>query len=93
MDTWLENREAGCVLFQILRLDPETKQIPIVFCSSDRDEFEKRAARLDEHDLIGTLHKPFDIDVLVARIRQLLASAEIRSTTGRNGARPAVTAL
>ena len=73
LDTWLESREAGWTLFQMLRLDEETKQIPVLICSSDVEEFEKRAASLDDHTHVGVLHKPFDVDKLVLGIRLLLA--------------------
>ena len=49
LDTWLESREAGWMLFQALRLDRETRNIPVLICSSDLDEYEKRAAALEEH--------------------------------------------
>lgn len=78
LDTWLENREAGWVLIQALRLDKETREIPVLICSSDVDEYEKRAASLETHAHVGVLNKPFDIDVLVRRVRQMLAGEVIR---------------
>jgi CheY-like chemotaxis protein len=86
LDTWLESREAGWMLFQILRLDRETRDIPVLICSSDLEEYEKRAAALDDHDRVGVLNKPFDIDVLIARVHQMLAGEEIRP--GRDGSTP-----
>jgi DNA-binding response OmpR family regulator len=86
LDTWLESRESGWMLFQTLRLDRETRQIPVLICSSDLDEFEKRATALEEHTRVGVLHKPFDIDALVKRVQQMLAGEEIR--TSRDGQKP-----
>ena len=72
LDTWLEHREAGWTLFQELRLDEVTRQIPVLICSSDLEEYEKRAASLEKHGNVTVLNKPFDIDVLVKRVRQML---------------------
>ena len=73
LDTWLETREAGWTLFQELRLDEVTREIPVLICSSDLEEYEKRAASLEKHGNVTVLNKPFDIDVLVKRVRQMLA--------------------
>jgi DNA-binding response OmpR family regulator len=86
LDTWLESREAGWMLFQTLRLDRTTRGIPVLICSSDLDEYEKRAAALEEHSRVGVLNKPFDIDVLVKRVQQMLAGEEVRP--GKDGKRP-----
>jgi DNA-binding response OmpR family regulator len=86
LDTWLESREAGWMLFQVLRLDKETKDIPVLICSSDLEEFQKRASSLEEHTHIGVLNKPYDIDMLVKRVQQMLAGEEIR--TSRDGQKP-----
>ena len=73
LDTWLETREAGWTLFQELRLDEVTREIPVLICSSDLEEYERRAASLEKHGNVTVLNKPFDIDVLVKRVRQMLA--------------------
>jgi CheY-like chemotaxis protein len=88
LDTWLENREAGWQLFQVLRLDPETKEIPVLICSSDLAEFEKRATALEEHGHVGVLHKPFDIDVLVRSVKRLLEGEVVWPSP--DGARPRI---
>ena len=72
LDTWLETRDAGWTLFQQLRLDQMTREIPVLICSSDLEEYEKRAASLEKHGNVGVLNKPFDIDVLVKRVRQMV---------------------
>jgi DNA-binding response OmpR family regulator len=86
LDTWLESRESGWMLFQTLRLDRETRGIPVLICSSDLEEFEKRAAALEAHSRVGVLNKPFDIDVLVKRVNQMLAGEEVRP--GKDGSKP-----
>lgn len=72
LDTWLETRDAGWTLFQQLRLDEATRELPVLICSSDPEEYERRAASLEKHGNVGVLNKPFDIDVLVKRVRQML---------------------
>jgi DNA-binding response OmpR family regulator len=71
LDTWLENREAGWVLFKKLRLDPRTKEIPVLVCSSEH-EFEMRVTRCGEDEIVGLICKPFDVNFLVNRVRQML---------------------
>ena len=87
LDTWLESREAGWILFQVLRLDRETRDIPVLICSSDLDEFQKRAASLEEHSHVDVLNKPFDIDALVAKVREMVSRKELVSP-GRDGSSP-----
>jgi DNA-binding response OmpR family regulator len=87
LDTWLESREAGWILFQVLRLDRETREIPVLICSSDLEEFEKRAAALEEHSHVGVLNKPFDIDVLIKHVNQMLSSAGVAAPS-RDGSTP-----
>ena len=87
LDTWLENREAGWTLFQVLRLDRETRDIPVLICSSDLAEFEKRASSLLEHSHVAVLNKPFDIDVLVAKVCEMLSQTGI-TAPGRDGSSP-----
>jgi CheY-like chemotaxis protein len=86
LDTWLESREAGWILFQTLRLDRETEDIPVLICSSDLEEYEKRAASLESHGRVGVLNKPFDIDMLVKRVHEMLAGEEVKMS--KDGQRP-----
>ena len=86
LDTWLESREAGWMLFQVLRLDKETREIPVLICSSDLEEYERRASALEEHSQVGVLHKPFDIDVLVKSVRTMLDGGVVRPIQRRRQA-------
>jgi DNA-binding response OmpR family regulator len=87
LDTWLESRESGWILFQVLRLDRETRDIPVLICSSDLQEYEKRAASLENHSHVDVLNKPFDIDSLVAKVGQMLAQEGV-SIPSRDGSSP-----
>lgn len=87
LDTWLESREAGWILFQVLRLDRETRGIPVLICSSDLVEYERRAASLEDHSHVDVLNKPFDIDALVAKVRQMCAQEGV-AIPSRDGSSP-----
>jgi DNA-binding response OmpR family regulator len=87
LDTWLESREAGWILFQVLCLDSETRDISVLVCSSDLAEFEKRAGSLEDHCHVGVLNKPFDIDVLIATVSEMLAQNRI-AAPGSDGSGP-----
>ena len=87
LDTWLESREAGWILFQVLRLDRETRDIPVLVCSSDLQEFERRASSLEDHSHVGILNKPFDIDALIVKIHEMLSRKGI-AAPGRDGFSP-----
>src|SRR5574341_1193481 len=75
MDTWLENQESGWQLYDELRKGDATSKIPLVICSSDPDEMKARAEVFQGNGLVTVLNKPFDPDVLVDRIRSMLARA------------------
>jgi DNA-binding response OmpR family regulator len=86
LDTWLETRESGWALLQVLLLDAETREIPVLICSSDRDEFERRAGTLEGHAHYGILNKPYDIDKLVEKIHEMLSRVEVRAS--KDGLKP-----
>jgi len=59
---------SGLELYDRLRDRPETAEIPVLFMSAaaHRDELARRG-------VYAYLHKPFDLDDLLARVEQLLA--------------------
>jgi len=75
LDTWLEDREAGWELLQKLQFSDDSEKLPILICSSDPDEIEKRAVSFNERH-VGMLRKPYDPDTLLERIKGLLFPAE-----------------
>lgn len=64
--------DAGWTLLQLLRLYPDTTKIPIVLCTA---AVEHVAETRDHLDLMGiaVVYKPFNIDQLLATLRQRLA--------------------
>ena len=75
LDTWVEDRESGWTLLQQLLSDGETRQIPILLCSSDPDSVEGHRARVRRHSRIEVLPKPYDTHILLHKVRSLLAPA------------------
>jgi len=64
----------GLAVTRILRADPRTQAIPIIMISAGRDEEAKFASlRAGVDDFLS---KPFDDDVLLARIRNLLRASD-----------------
>ena len=71
LDMVLENPNNTWQLLQILKLDPNTKDIPVVVCSADSAYHEEHIAQLD---LSGCyiLHKPFDPNDLRNLVQETL---------------------
>lgn len=74
IDTWLESRDAGWSIIQVLKLDQRTASIPIIICTSDIEEYEKRTQDVYRVPGVEAITKPFDPDTLVALVRQMLAA-------------------
>lgn len=71
LDIRLEHPEAGWVVLDLMRLDPETAHIPVIVASGDlrvlREKEELlRAKRCD------ILPKPFDLQELLAKIQAVI---------------------
>ncbi|HET8631477.1 MAG TPA: response regulator [Thermomicrobiales bacterium] len=74
LDIRMGSPEAGWTALEILRLDPATAHIPVIVCSADTPflhakEEALRALRCD------ILEKPFDLDMLLAKIAGVLAAS------------------
>ena len=71
LDLWLEQRGDGWTVLDALREDAATAQLPVIICTADRQAVEAEAARgIDAHCLV--LHKPFDLDTLLAIVQAAL---------------------
>ena len=71
IDTWLNTRDEGWALLQTLRLDPQTKDLPILLCSSAPDEVKARSDHLVAMRNVLILPKPFDPEALLRAIHRL----------------------
>jgi CheY-like chemotaxis protein len=71
LDIRVEHPEPGWVTLDLLRLDPVTTRIPVLVCSADARQLRAKATRLRELRC-DTIEKPFDLDDLLVRIREIL---------------------
>jgi DNA-binding response OmpR family regulator len=85
LDTWLEVRESGWTLLQTLRLDDNTKHIPIVLCTSDLEALNSRASQVERMGNIQMLPKPFDPESLLQAVRETL-DGRAPAASSRDGA-------
>lgn len=67
--------DAGWTLLQLLRLYPDTTNIPIVLCTAAVEYVAETRDHLDVMD-IAVVYKPFDIRQLLATLRDRLARAD-----------------
>lgn len=75
LDIRIEHPEAGWVTLDLIRLDPATTSIPVLICSADARQLREKAARLAEMRC-DTIEKPFDLDNLLAKIRDILSRSQ-----------------
>jgi CheY-like chemotaxis protein len=70
---WAEE-DSGWSMLQMLRMDRQTKDVPIVLCTGAVREVEAMEGHLAEMGIKVVL-KPFDIDHLVATVNRALGGA------------------
>jgi CheY-like chemotaxis protein len=73
LDLRLEHPEAGWKTLQLLRLDPETTDIPVILCSADTRALREREDWLKERD-IKVLEKPFNLDDMLKMVKDATGS-------------------
>lgn len=66
-DLLFDNMPAGWALLDMLHLDPETHQIPLILCTVATREVQEVVPSLDAKGIIW-LEKPFTLDQLLAKI-------------------------
>jgi CheY-like chemotaxis protein len=74
LDMVLETPDAGWQFLQTLKLDPQTRDIPIIVCSGATHLLKHYRERLDELDCY-ILPKPFTLDELVAMSKLAISEA------------------
>lgn len=73
LDLRMEEPDAGWKTIELLRLDPQTLEIPLIICSAALQEMRDRRAWLEQHG-VGAIVKPFDLEDLIAAIRNTLTT-------------------
>ena len=79
------NSEAGWEILSLLRMDAATAHIPVILCSGNGHFLQERREVLRAQGC-AVLEKPFDLDVLLAKIGHLLRPPPARQhAAGRSG--------
>ena len=90
LDLWLRHRGDGWEVFDQLKRDPATCQIPIILCTDDTLLLQMGRARLGGRPA-AVLAKPFEIDLLLALVAEALTLGVNRSQRVKSHAeRPAL---
>jgi DNA-binding response OmpR family regulator len=74
LDIRLEQPESGWNLLQLIRLHPQSKNIPVIVCSADSFFLQRQEQQLEEKGCF-IVQKPFDIDDLLAAIQKALSAS------------------
>jgi DNA-binding response OmpR family regulator len=75
LDLYLEKRDSGLTILQMLRLDPSTTTIPVLVCSADGHFLKQKQEQFQKYHC-DILEKPFNINDLLAKIHKNLHSSE-----------------
>jgi CheY-like chemotaxis protein len=77
LDIVMGREERGWGILNLLTLDPETHDIPVIVCSAAVQSLQQHAAMLQRHG-IRALPKPFDLEELLTAVKEMLANASRR---------------
>ncbi len=73
LDLRLEHPEAGWKTLELVRLDPETTDIPVIICSADTRALRDKEGWLRDRD-VKILEKPFNLDDLLEMVKDAVGS-------------------
>ena len=71
MDIVRNLREVGWTMFDRLKADPSTRDIPVIVCTASHATIDRNRDRIVEHGDAYVL-KPFDLDEFLGVVRRLL---------------------
>lgn len=74
LDLRLPTVDHGITALKALHLDPDTRSIPILVCTADHIAAHTHATWLQAHHW-ELLKKPFDVNIFLSTIEQMLAGA------------------
>jgi CheY-like chemotaxis protein len=77
LDIVMGREERGWSILNMLTLDPDTHDIPVIVCSAAVHSLQQHAAMLERH-AIRALPKPFDLEELVTAVKEMLPDAPRR---------------
>ncbi len=69
LDIRMERPDSGWLVLDLLRLDPQTSDIPVIVCSADAIELREKQDLLRQQGY-EVLEKPFDLNDLLAIINR-----------------------
>lgn len=73
LDIRMEHPETGWEVLNLLRLDPETADLPVIVCSADSQFLREKAVHLREKNC-DVLEKPFDLPDLLSKVEAVVGS-------------------
>lgn len=74
LDIRMGDPEAGWIVLDMMRLDPKTRDIPVIVCSADSQQIEEKAENLHRHNAVA-LEKPFDLSDLLQLVSRFVGPA------------------
>src|SRR5690348_12232747 len=74
LDMRMERAETGWTILNLIKLDPETANTPVLVCSADAQALRAQADNFARQD-IRSLEKPFNLDDLLAEVAASLGEA------------------
>ena len=83
LDFIIGGEAMGWQFLQMLRMDRDTRDIPVIVCSAAVDQIRQLQNHLDEMGVAVVL-KPFDIDVLLAEVDKVWHKVEAGQFPHRN---------
>jgi CheY-like chemotaxis protein len=74
LDIRMSDPEAGWQILDLMRLDPATREVPVIVCSADAVQLRDKEDRLHKYNARG-LEKPFDLQELLSSVREVIGPA------------------
>jgi CheY-like chemotaxis protein len=89
LDIRMETPEAGWMVLELLTLDPQTRNVPMIVCSAAIRELQDHEDLLKKYG-VDVLPKPFDLDTLLKKVEAALAKGGAGVGDGRGHGRVGV---
>ncbi len=83
LDIVMDKPESGWTVLELLQLDPETTNIPVILASADARFIREKRDWLEQHG-IDSIEKPFNLDDLLAKVEKHCPGASDRTVREPN---------